>query len=172
MISPKRAIEILKEEGCSSDVIEHVKAVRDVSMEIAKKISANNFKVNLNLVEIGALLHDIGRSKTHEINHGIVGANILEKKGLEELAPIARNHLGAGISKEEAKKLGLPEKEFIPNSIEEKIITYGDNLIDGNEKQSYREAVKELEEELGPNHDGVSRFKNLHDELEKLGAFN
>lgn len=172
MIDSKEAIRILKEEGCSTEVLNHVRAVRDVSMEIAENIEKSGVDVDKNLVEVGALLHDIGRSKTHDIKHGVEGSKILKERGLEKIVPIAENHLGAGIAKEEAEKLDLPEKDFLPSSLEEKIVTYGDNLIVEDKRQTYEEALEEMREELGQNHEGVSRFKNMHDELEKLGAFN
>ena len=34
--------------------------------------------VNLEQVETGAMLHDIGRSRTHTIKHAVVGAEILK----------------------------------------------------------------------------------------------
>ncbi|MFO7903160.1 MAG: HDIG domain-containing protein, partial [Pirellulaceae bacterium] len=46
-------------------VINHCKAVRDVAVRIAEKADAD-----IKLVEAGALLHDIGRGKTHSMNHG------------------------------------------------------------------------------------------------------
>ncbi len=172
MIKPEKALQILREEGCSSQVIEHIKAVRDVSLKIAENISREGHDVNLKLVEIGAILHDIGRSKTHDISHGVEGAKILRERGLDEFASFAENHLGAGIPEKEAKKLDIPPNDYLPNSLEEKIVTYGDNLIRGNEVQSYEEALEELREGLGTDHPSLERFKNIHEELRKLGGFN
>lgn len=170
MISPERALRLLKEEDCSREVIKHILAVTEESMEIAKNISKNGHEVDLELVKIGALLHDIGRSVTHDISHGVEGARILRERGLEELAPFAENHLGAGISKDEAKNLDIPTKDYLPETLEEKIVTYGDNLIRGNKTQTFAEALEELREELGPNHSSIKRFKKIHKELKKLGG--
>lgn len=170
MLTAEKALEILREEGVSSEVIKHVKAVRDISLKIAENIAKEGHNVNLNRVKIGAILHDIGRSKTHDISHGVEGAKILKEKDLEEFSSFARNHLGAGITKEEAKKLDIPTKNYLPNSLEEKIVTFGDNLIRGDKVQSYKEALEELREELGPNHPSLERFKNLHEELKKHGG--
>ncbi len=170
MLKPEKALQILRDEGCSSEVIEHIKAVRDISLKIAENIAKEGHDVDLNLVEIGAILHDIGRSKTHDISHGVEGAKILREKGLEEFAPFAENHLGAGISEKEAEKLNIPAKDYIPTSLEEKIVTYGDNLSQGKKIQSYEKALEELQEELGPNHPSLERFKDMHEELKKLGS--
>lgn len=169
MITTEKALKILKEEGCSPQVIQHTKAVAEKSMEIGKKITEKGNDVNLKLLEIGSLLHDIGRSKTHNIDHGVVGAQILRERGLDEFAPFAENHLGAGISLEEAEKLDIPTKEYLPKTIEEKIVTYADNLIRGKETQTYQQALEELRENLGSNHPSLQRFRDLHQELKELG---
>lgn len=170
MVSDYEALQILREEGCSSEVIDHVMAVKEVSLEIARNISEKGHEVDLELVEAGALLHDIGRSKTHDISHGVVGARILKERGLDRLSSFAENHLGAGISKEEAEELDIPAKDYLPTTLEEKIVTYGDNLLRGDEVISFDEALEELREELGSDHPSVGRFKELHRELKELGG--
>ena len=75
----KQCVEILEQVGCSKAVIMHCKAVRDVALKIAVKALAD-----IKLVETGALLHDIGRSKTHGIRHGIEGVKIAQQLGLPQ----------------------------------------------------------------------------------------
>lgn len=53
-------IKLLKKENTPKNVIEHCKAV----YKKAVKISTNFDNVDDNLIRQGALLHDIGRSKT------------------------------------------------------------------------------------------------------------
>jgi uncharacterized protein len=55
-------------------VIKHCEAVAELAVEIAKACKEKGLNVNLELVEIGALLHDIGRSKTHSVHHAMAGA--------------------------------------------------------------------------------------------------
>lgn len=170
MISAERTLQILRDEGCSSRVIRHSRTVSEKSVEIARNISDSGHEVDLKRVEIGGLLHDVGRSRTHGISHGVEGAKILRERGLEEFAGFAENHLGAGIGEEEARNLGLGERDYLPESLEEKIVTYGDNLVRGDKIQSYEEGLEELREELGPDHPSVERFIKLHRELSELGG--
>lgn len=170
MISAERAVEILEEEGCSRKVIEHVKAVSEKSLEIAERISKNGHEVNLELVEVGGLLHDIGRCKVHDISHGIRGAEILRKRGLDQFACFAENHLGAGIDIDESENLAIPKGEYLPESLEEKIVTYGDNLVDGSEFISFEEAMDEMRRELGGGHPSLERFREIHRELSEFGG--
>lgn len=147
IMSKEEAINLLKFCGCSENLIKHCKAVSKKAVEIAKKISENGINVDINLVEIGGLLHDIGRSKTHGIMHGIEGAKIL--KDYPELARICERHIGAGITKEEAVALGLGNKDYIPETLEEKIIAHADNLISGDKEVPIEETVKKFDEKLG-----------------------
>ena len=140
--TPERCIELLQENGCSDEVIKHCMAVRDIAVRIAKKADAD-----LKLVEAGALLHDIGRSKTHGILHVVEGVRIARRVGLPlSILYIIERHLGAGIPKEEAVKLGLPEKDYIPETLEEKIVAHADNLIQDGRKQRIEDEIKQAKE--------------------------
>ena len=95
------------------------------------------------MVEAGALLHDIGRSKTHDIRHALEGVKIARSYGVpEEVIKIIERHIGAGLPAMEAKKLGLPARDFIPETIEEKIVCHADNLIDKDKRQDIEKAVE------------------------------
>ena len=137
-------------------------------MKIAKKIEKNGHDIDLKSVSIGALLHDIGRAKTHGVEHGVAGAEILHKMGLGKFARFAENHIGAGIPAAEARELGLPAKDFMPRTLEEKVVAYADKMISGKREISCEEAVKWFETELGKNHPSLGRFEALHSEIQKL----
>jgi len=124
--SADECIALLKKVGCSYNVFCHCKAVHEVAMRIAEKTD-----VNLSIVKAGSLLHDIGRSHTHGIDHGIVGGRIAKKLGLSpKIIRIIERHVGAGLTPTVAKSFGLPYKEFMPKTLEEKIVCHADNLID------------------------------------------
>jgi uncharacterized protein (TIGR00295 family) len=160
--TPKECINYLKISGCSEEVIRHCIAVRDVAVKIAKKA-----KADVNLVEAGALLHDIGRSKTHDIRHALEGVKIAKKLGLPDvIINIIRRHIGAGIDSDEAKELGLPEKDYIPETLEEKIVCHADSLIDNNKKQKIEKA---LEKAISEGHNEYARrLVSLHKELSDI----
>jgi uncharacterized protein (TIGR00295 family) len=159
---PKKCIELLKKQGCSEEVIQHCMTVRDIAVRMAKKANAD-----VKLVEAGALLHDIGRSKTHGIKHGIEGAKIAEELGLSKsIVRIIERHIGAGLPAKDAKRLGLPEKDFIPLTLEEKIVCHADNLVDNNEKINIE---SEIEKALMKGLKGYAlRLAVLHKELSDI----
>jgi uncharacterized protein len=147
----------------------HCLAVSDYAYELGLKIKNNGYAINLELVILGALLHDIGRSKTHGISHGIEGAKILREYGFEEeLALIAERHIGAGIPKNEAIELGLPPKDYIPISLEEKLVAHCDNLISGTERVDVDFVVNKFKKRIGiKDHPSIQRILGLNDEINK-----
>ncbi len=106
-------------------------AVAELALEIADKLERKGLRINRELVEAGALLHDLGRSKTHRVDHGIVGAQIAESLDLPEpIIRIIKRHVGGGITADEAKTFGWPKDVYVPQTLEEKIVSYADKLID------------------------------------------
>ena len=160
--SPEECIGLLKKSGCSEEVIRHCEAVRDVAVRIAKLANAD-----IELVEAGSLLHDIGRSRTHDINHIIEGVKIANQLNLpESIIKIIERHVGAGLPADEAKKLGLPEKDYLPETLEEKIVCHADNLIDDGKKQKIE---IEVERALTEGFNGYARrLVALHKELSDI----
>jgi uncharacterized protein len=139
-----------------------------VATKIAKKIEKNSHKIDLKSVSVGALLHDIGRAKTHGVEHGVIGAKILRRMGLRKFTGFAENHIGAGIPAAEAKELGLPVRDFMPRTLEEKVVAYADKMIGGKREISYAEAARWFETELGKDHPALKRFEALHSEIRTL----
>ena len=167
--SPEEAVKILEESGCSPNVVRHCEAVAKVAVQMVKKCANNDAKVNVDLVHIGALLHDLGRAKTHGINHPIVGAKIARSQGLpDSLANIIERHLGGGISDDEAREFGWPEGTYIPQTLEEKIVTYADKLVEGETRVPIRQTVQKLKNRLGEDHPSAERVLSLHKEMMKL----
>ncbi len=175
-INEKQAIALLKKYSSSEKglriVLKHSQAVKRVSLRIAKKLKKEGKGIDLNFIKTAALLHDIGRFKhppgKSTVFHGIWGARILRKEKLKKLnkhALVAERHLGSGITKAEAKKLGLPAKNFMPKTIEEKIICYADSLV-FDDKEKNLKAVLKRYKHFGK--EAVKRTLKLHAELEKF----
>ena len=158
----KECLKHLEKAGCSREVIGHCRAVHRFAMKIAKLCNAD-----LKLVSAGALLHDIGRSRTHGAGHAVEGAEIVKKLRLpEKIVLIIERHIGAGLTKGEAAKLGLPPKSYIPRTLEEKVIAHADNLIAGSRRQTVAELVQKLKK-MGLD-EGARRTLALHKELSEL----
>lgn len=173
-MNEKDAINLLISSGCPPDVIEHCKVVANYARSIAINIRDNEMQkghriqVDVDTVFIGALLHDIGRSRTHGIDHAVEGAKIANDKKLDDkLVKIIECHIGAGIPKEEASDLGLPEKDYLPVTIEEKIVAHADNLIFGKEIGTIDELISNLRRKK-LNERTIRRFILLNNEISSM----
>ena len=167
--SSQTALSLLSESGCSNRVIAHCKAVSALAVKFAEACKNKGLTVDVNLVEVGALLHDIGRSKTHGVNHVIVGVEIAKSLNLpESVVSIIERHVGGGITADEAKELGWPVKDYLPTTLEEKLVAYADKLIKGLRVVPIEKTLLNLSRELGENHPAIDRVIRLHKELSPL----
>jgi uncharacterized protein len=142
MISYDTALKILSDCGCAQNVIKHCLAVSSLSVSTAQELLASGKNVDVELVRIGSVLHDLGRARTHAVDHAAVGAEMAEELGLDpRIVQIIKRHIGGGISRTEAKDLGLPDDDYIPVTIEEKIVAHCDNLMRGTERISVDECI-------------------------------
>jgi uncharacterized protein len=160
----QQALRFLRQSGCRENVIRHVEAVSALAVEIADACSERGCKVDLELVEIGGLLHDIGRARTHTVHHAVIGAEIAKSLSLPEpVISIIRRHVGGGITAREARKLGWPKGIYIPQTLEEKIVSYADKLVEGSRRVPVERTIHELSRELPPS--AIERIWNLHTEM-------
>ena len=159
-----RDVEVLIQTGCTPEVIAHCRAVSQAAVAIVDRMTLS---VDRELVRQGGLLHDIGRSRTHDIGHAIAGVEIAKSLGFPDtLVMIIERHIGAGITASEAERLGLPKKDYVPLTAEEKIVSYADNLISGVREMPFYEALERFKRILGPDHEGVELFIKQHEEIQ------
>jgi len=157
----------LKRKKVPDEVIQHILAVTKVAKKIAERL--NLPPESKNLVLTGAMLHDVGRSLSHEMDHAIRGAEILKKDGFDErIIRIVERHIGAGLTAEEAKKFGLPEKDYIPETIEEKVVAMADNLVAGSKILRKEEYVGAIEKKFSDQPEALRRHLKLLEEFEEV----
>ena len=170
----EEAIALLIKAGCSSSVIEHCKTVAEYARKIALDVENCARKrrvpinIDMNCIIIGGLLHDIGRSKTHGIDHAVMGARIAVEIGMnEKLVSIIERHIGAGITLDEALELGLPAKDYLPLTLEEKIVAHADNLAFGSRLGTIDEVVSNLQKKQ-LDVKIINRIIELNDEINSM----
>ena len=123
---------LLRRAGCGRPVIAHARAVSDVAL-----LFTNSPVVNRDLVQAGALLHDIGRGMTHGIGHAQRGAALAKSFDLDPaLLSIIERHIGAGMTADECTLERLIPRDCVPVTVEEKIVANADNLVHGTEQGS------------------------------------
>jgi len=163
------ALKKMEEAGCSRMVIDHCLSVTKVAMRLADTFRQQGFEVDFELVEAGSLMHDLGRSRTHSVEHGAIGGQIARKMGLPEaLTRVIERHVGAGITAQEAEKIGLPEGSYVPEKLEEKIVAYADKLLERDRLVDIEVTIDKLGKELGSDHPALDRMRALHNEMINL----
>jgi uncharacterized protein len=165
--SREQALQLLFKNGCSKEVINHCKAVTKLALETASILKEKGLKIDSALVEIGALLHDIGRSKTHTVHHAVVGAEIAKAAGLpDSVVSIIKKHVGGGITPSEAEKLGWSKDVYVPVTLEEKVVSYADKLIESSKRAPIDITIKKLYGER--KYEAAERVRKLHEEITGL----
>ena len=129
-----------KKYAPSSEAFESVWKHCQIVGRISLQVADNYYPTNRELLEAGALLHDIGVyrlykngviDEAHYITHGLLGYELLKEEGLDEaLCRFALLHTGVGITKEDIGKqnLPLPLRDYLAETNEEKIVMYTDKF--------------------------------------------
>lgn len=163
-----------------SDNLPLRRIVRIHSEQVANKALDICMKKNLLLepddVYIAAMLHDIGvvkcwapdiysRGSLPYLQHGIEGKKILENNGYSQYSSICSTHTGAGISSKEIRQnhLPLPEKDFLPQTLLEKLICYADKFYSKSHDLTREKTVQQVLIQIKKfGSDSYKRFLELH----------
>ncbi len=148
----------------------HSQHVADKALNIAAIHPELN--IDVEFVKEAAMLHDIGIIKTNApgiecfgtepyILHGLLGGKILREEGLPHHARVCERHTGAGLTESDivVQNLPLPHRDFLPKTLEEKLICYADKFFSKThpDKEKSLDKVEKSIAKFGPN--GLARFK-------------
>ena len=116
----------------------HCCIVHDIALQLAQ---SSPVSLDLELVTLGSLLHDIGvyslfsssgfESTEDYVTHGIRGEEILKNEGFSEtIYRFASHHTGSGLSKKQImeRNLPLPHRDFMAETPEEQLVMYADKF--------------------------------------------
>ena len=121
-------LAILIRAGLSEADIRHSILVAQKAVDVAER---TGMALDMQLVSRGALFHDLGKALTHSFQHGELGVEIGKRFGLpRSITDIARKHFHGGLTSEEARRLDLPDVDYTPRLLEERIVLYADRLVD------------------------------------------
>jgi putative nucleotidyltransferase with HDIG domain len=90
----EQAEAILASFELPDGIVAHSEGVARIAVAAARLVAAHGVPVDVDLVEIAALLHDIDKLETRDGGgvHGVVGAERLTAMGHPELAPPVASH--------------------------------------------------------------------------------
>lgn len=154
----KEDLYLLKDQGMDAEDLEHSIQVAEKALEIASRMDVN---LDMELIGRGALFHDLGKTETHGITHGLLGAEKGTELGLPDTVnAIMEKHIRGGLTETEAIELDLPVKDYTLHLLEERVIIYADRLVD-----IIHDGIVEIDGE----HDAETRFKNILKKEKKYG---
>jgi putative nucleotidyltransferase with HDIG domain len=92
--SRPQAEAILASFALPDGIVTHSRGVARVAAEAARLVASRGVPVEVDLVEVAALLHDVDKLETRDGSgrHGAVGAERLTAMGHSELAPAVASH--------------------------------------------------------------------------------
>lgn len=173
----KEDIDLLKDQGMVAEDLEHSIQVAVKALEIGSRITAD---LDMELVGRGALFHDLGKTETHGMTHGVIGAKKGARLGLpSSVNAIMEKHIRGGLSESEAVELDLPVKDYTLNLLEERVIIYADRLVDiihdgiiqiadEHEAETRFKEILKGEIKYGKNDVTTDRYCKYHDEIQNL----
>ena len=136
--------------------------------------------VDIPFLTEAALLHDIGiylcdakdihcTGKNPYLLHGTLGREILENESLPRHALVCERHTGAGISMQEVEKwnLPLPKRDYLPVSIEEKIICVADKFYSKTSDKIWQaKSIDTVQKSIAKwGDEALARWKDLFQEV-------
>jgi len=146
-------------------LVRHSELVAKKALKIAESVP--HLKPDFDFIREASMLHDIGifqtdvrqlgcRGSHPYVVHGYLGRIILEQKGFLRHALTCERHVGAGITAEDIlkRKIPLPVRDMVPESVEEKIICFADKFFskdpDGKKDEKTIEEVVAKLRRYGP----------------------
>jgi len=160
----EQCLKLLEKYKTPEKSIEHAKVVTELVKKLVTKVS-----VKRKIAIAGAMLIDIGKTQTQGLKHGFIGGRILRKEIIDEsVISIVEKHIGVGITKIEATRAGLPPRDFVPETMEEKLVSYADKLVIGTYVATPKEAKIEFASHFPPDHSALKRWDAFMSEMRNI----
>ncbi len=155
-------------------LLSHSHMVAMKALEVADKARLD---VDRDFVHNAAMLHDIGIfmcdapgiycfGSQPYIRHGVIGGELMRKEGLECFARVCERHTGSGLTAKEIAETGmpLPHKDFLPESLEEKLICYADKFFSKSGDPKEEKPIERVMASMARfGSRSLERFNALHD---------
>ncbi len=160
-------------------LLTHSGQVRDRALRIVD--AHKEWDVDRQFVSEAAMLHDIGIFYCYApgirctgdrpyIEHGYLGAELLRKEGYPRHALVAERHTGSGITMDQVirEDLPIPVKDYLPVSLEERIICYADKFY-SKSHLGEEVALSKIRHNIWKyGHDAILRWERL---VAEMGEF-
>ena len=153
-------LALLAEQEVPEHIVAHSLVVADLACGLARRLAATGARLDLALVEAGALLHDIGKARALGTgrSHAETGASLLEARGLTAVAAVVRAHTS----------LKTPDVDG-PLS-ESLVVNYADKRVRHDAVVALDERFADLAERYARGPDDLALLATLRNRYARLEA--
>ncbi|MDP6941395.1 MAG: HDIG domain-containing protein [Planctomycetota bacterium] len=159
-MSPEQARQILDDHSPAGEAWPlHCLQVAKVARLVSDALSMKGTGLDSDDLEVQAILHDIGRAKTHGVMHGWAGFTLLRDLGHESSARACLTHWFKGRTKSELRASGRLKESFIQNlfsalsppewTLGDSVISFADSCVKHTTIVSLSERHADLIERYG-----------------------
>ena len=151
ILSLEEAYHLLKKEKVPEHIVKHSEKVALVSLFIGCFLKEIDKNIDLHLLTVGALLHDIKKYKSFLTgeDHALLGYEYMKKLGYERIGDIIKAHIYLELGSLDA---------FIT---EEEIVHYADKRVMHEKIVSLKERFDDLKKRYGKNEQTILRLESL-----------
>ena len=154
----------------------HSECVARKAIEVADAYGMGD-RIRRQFVWDAAMLHDIGIGRCDApgihchgtlpyICHGLAGSELLKEEGVgEDYQRVCERHTGSGLSalQIEAQGLPLPRRDFLPETLEEKLICYADKFFSKSGDPAREKTLERVLASMERHGDeAMERFMEMH----------
>lgn len=166
--SRQECLRMLRDAGCEENVVEHCQLVEAIALGFARAINEKHMDlIDEELVSAGALLHDLGRGETHDMQHVVRSVQLAREADVDPIVVgIIQRHVGGGLTPQEAQELGLPAWNMMPSTWEEKAVNHADSLVGEKGRRTLKKTLQHIRRVGTPT--WYKRVRELHRQLSGL----
>ncbi len=167
-LSRDKAMGIMAVYGRGAAWTQHSFAVADAATRVGAALECLR-PIDHGFLWSTALLHDIGRCVTHDpIGHGVAGYDLLMRLGYEPEAHVCASHILFGLNACEATRFGLPAHDFVPHTVEERLVSLVDFLIEFDKPTTLDRRFLSLRKRNAGNDFFLSRLDRARERAEEF----
>jgi putative nucleotidyltransferase with HDIG domain len=132
---------LMSQSGMLEHIVEHSIQVAKVALFLSGELNRKGQRINPDLVEAAALLHDLTKAKSFKTkeDHALTGSRFLMELGYERVGKVVAEHIQLA---KENDSLWVSEEE---------VVNYADKRVRHNRIVSLQERFEDLMERYGKN---------------------
>lgn len=158
--SKRECLDLMKRYNGRDHIIRHCIRVAEVALSISRELNRRGENLDLDVVEAGALLHDITKAESLDSgeDHSLTACRLLRKLGYARIADIVRQHVF------------LLKESDSPWVSEEEVVNYSDKRVRHDQIVTLKERFEDLRARYCRDEAGrewMDRMESLSNRMER-----